>query len=127
MPRRAYAYELSVAEVGPAWDPEYLRAPETVKREVRRWIVLYGLRAKDEDLAAGLDREGRALTPVTQATRENRVSAMGPADPNAPALMPAYAVSRTRLLLEGEPSKGPELIGYRTARPGAPALPLTWL
>lgn len=107
MAKRAFAYSLTVGQVGPVHDPDYLRASSAVKAEVKRWIVVYGLKEKDRDLAAGLDKEGKPLRPIALATRAHRESAMGPADPNAPPLMPAYAVSRTRLLLEGEPtSKG---------------------
>jgi hypothetical protein len=100
--RRAFAYTLTVSQVGPANDPEYIRAPAHVKDEVRRWIVVYGLKEKDADLAQGLDARGKPLKPVKPATAEHRDSEQGPADPMAPALMPASAVSRTRLLLEGE-------------------------
>lgn len=102
MARRAFAYTLTVSQVGPANDPDYQRAPAHVKDEVRRWIVVYGLKEKDADLAAGLDVKGKPLKPVKPKTADDRDSEMGPADPSAPALMPAYAVSRTRLLLEGE-------------------------
>jgi hypothetical protein len=40
MARRAFAYTLTIAQVGPANDPDYQRAPEHVKAEVRRWIVV---------------------------------------------------------------------------------------
>jgi hypothetical protein len=60
------------------------------------------LKEKDADLSQGLDARGKPLKPVQPKTAEDRDSEMGPADPSAPALMPAYAVSRTRLLLEGE-------------------------
>lgn len=105
MPGRAFAYRITLSEVGLTRDPDFLRASPAVRAEVLRWLVVLGLKEKDHDLAAGLDAGGAALTPVSEATRKHRVSAMGPADPNAPALMPAYAVSRTRLLLEGEPTK----------------------
>jgi hypothetical protein len=103
--KRAFAYSLTLSQVGPTSDPDFVRAPQEVKDEVKRWVVVYGLKEKDHELAAGLDVHGRPLAPITEATRKYRESAMGPADPNAPPLMPAYGVSRTRLLLEGEPTK----------------------
>jgi hypothetical protein len=101
---RAFAFSITLSQVGPVYDPDWLGASDEVQDEVRRWIVVYGLKEKDADLAQGLDRNGQPLVPITEATRKNRMSAMGPADPDAPPLMPAYAVSRTRLLLEGEPT-----------------------
>ena len=102
--RRAFAYSLTLRQVGPATDPAFAGAPRAVRDEVKRWIVVYGLKEKDADLAAGLDRHGAPLASISPATREDRRSEMGFADPDAPPLMPAYAVSRTRLLLEGEPT-----------------------
>jgi hypothetical protein len=102
MAKRAFAYSITIAQVGPVHDPDYVSAPKSVKDEVRSWIVVYGLKEKDHDLAEGLDRYGRPLRPISPLTKKYRKSAMGPADPNAPPLTPAYAVSRTRLLLEGE-------------------------
>ena len=102
MARRAFSFVLHLNQVGPVFDPEFLQAPASVRGEVLRWVLVYGLKEKDADLAAGLDRHGAALAPIAASTREHRESAMGPADPDAPPLMPAYAVSRTRLLLTGE-------------------------
>ena len=103
--KRAYAYRISLAEVGPVHDPAFIEATPELRKQVCQWIVVLGLRAKDDELARGLDRFGAPLTPISAATRKHRESAMGPADPNAPPLMPAYAVSRTRLLLTGAPTK----------------------
>lgn len=102
MPRRSYAYTITVEQVGPAFDPDYLRSSASVKAEVKRWIIVYGLKEKDADLAAGLDVKGQPLAPLSLETIRHRDSDMGPADPYAPPLMPAYATSRTRLLLTGE-------------------------
>ena len=99
---RAFSFEVTVGQVGPASDPVYLRAPKAVKDEVNRWIGIYGLKEKDAELAAGLDRRGVPMRAVLATTARNRVSEMGPADPGAPPLMPAYGASRTRLLLTSE-------------------------
>lgn len=100
--RRLYAYSLTFAQVGPVHDPAFAHAPESVLNEVRKWIIEIGLQEKDRDLAAGLDRKGNPLRPIAPETRAHRKSAMGPADPSAPPLTPAHALSRTRSLLEGE-------------------------
>jgi hypothetical protein len=59
------------------------------------------LAAKDRELAAGLDRYGKPMTPLAASTIRGRRSAMGPADPGAPPLTPAHELSRTRSLLTG--------------------------
>ena len=102
--RRRIGYRITLSQVGPVLDPAWSSAGPGVRAEVLRWVAVFGLKEKDADLAAGLDAKGRPLRPVSEATRRNRRSAMGPADPDAPALMPAYAVSRTRLLLDAEVS-----------------------
>jgi hypothetical protein len=101
--RRKFSFRITLADLGLAGDPSVLAAPPAAKAELRRWVAVYGLKWKDAELAAGLDRFGAPLLPVAESTRRHRRSVMGPADPNAPPLMPAYAVSRTRLLLEAEP------------------------
>jgi hypothetical protein len=68
------------------------------------WVVDLGLRAKDGELAKGLDRDGQPLRPISAKTRKYRRSAMTPdgkGDPSAPPLMPARVLSRTRSLLAG--------------------------
>lgn len=99
---REFSYRITTAQMGVATDPDFLRAPVEARRQVLEWMVRVGLREKDAELAAGLDAKGRRLAPIRPATRKYRESAMGPTDPNAPPLMPAYAASRTRLLLTGE-------------------------
>lgn len=63
--------------------------------EVARW----GLKVKDESIRKGLDIYGEPLAPISERTRNNRVSAMGKAYRNAPPLTPAYGKSRTRSYL----------------------------
>jgi len=100
--RRAFGFEITLAQVGPVHDPAFRAAPDSVKERVKGWIVTVGLEEKDADLAAGLDASGQALAPLEPETRSHRVSAEGAADPSAPPLMPAREHSRTRYLLQGE-------------------------
>lgn len=103
MPSRSTSFRIEGIE--PANDPLWLMTGETVHREFWRAVVVYGIKAKEEELAEGLDRYGRKLTPIAATTRKYRESEMGPADPSAPPLMPAYATSRTRLNLSGRALK----------------------
>lgn len=98
--RRSVTFRVMLSQVGPVHDPAFAAAPQAVRDEVIRWVMVFGLKEKDRELAAGLDRHGVPLAPVSAATAAHRDSEMGPADPSAPPLMPAYAVSRTRLLLD---------------------------
>ena len=68
-------------------------------------VVRFGLLRKDQELAAGIDRFGQPMVPIAPR-RTHRRSAMGPADPNAPPLTPAHALSRTRSLLDGRAHDG---------------------
>jgi hypothetical protein len=81
--------------------PELASQPASVRQEFWREVLRLALLAKDSELAAGLDRFGMPLRPIAESTRRHRRSAMGPADPNAPPLMPARGLSRTRSLLTG--------------------------
>ena len=78
--------------------------PDAVKLQFWGWVVEYGLRAKDRDLARGLDAAGEPLRPILPETRKHRRSEMTPSgkgDPSAPPLMPGRKLSRTRSLLAG--------------------------
>lgn len=103
--RRSNAFRIYLYQVGPIHDPDFMRAPESLKRELLRQVVKIGLEEKDKDLAAGLDRAGNPMRPIKESTRKNRHSATGHADPNAPPLTPAYGLSRTRSLLSGRAMK----------------------
>jgi hypothetical protein len=81
--------------------PELASQPASVRQEYWREVLRLALAAKDAELAAGLDRFGMPFRPIAESTRRHRRSAMGPADPNAPPLMPAHGKSRTRSLLTG--------------------------
>lgn len=82
-------------------EPTDYRARPDLHGEFWRTVVALVLEVKDRELAAGLDAFGQPMTPISKYTREHRKSAMGPADPNAPPLTPAYGLSRTRSLLDG--------------------------
>ena len=85
---------------------EWELAPRTLKRAYWKVYGIAAAKAKDAELAAGLDKDGVPMRPITEATRVARThpyySPMGRADPNAPVLTPCYAASRTRSLLRWE-------------------------
>ena len=82
---------------------EWELAPRTLKHAYWKVFGMAAARAKDAELAAGLDKSGSPLRPITDQTRIARThpyySPMGRADPNAPVLTPCYSASRTRSLL----------------------------
>jgi len=75
--------------------------PDAVKKMYRGWVVQFGLRTKDKDLAAGLDKDGSALKPLLPESIKRRKSQVGPTFKDAPPLEPSYARSRVRSLLRG--------------------------
>jgi hypothetical protein len=80
------------------------RFPDDVRKMYWGWVLELALRAKDRDLARGLDKDGEPLKPISAATRKYRRSAMtasGKGDPSAPPLEPAWQKSRVRSLLTG--------------------------
>ncbi len=74
--------------------------PDSVKQMWFGWVLDYGLRAKDKDLARGMDKNGKVgvLDPKTIKYRKSEV---GPTTKDAPYLTPSYARSRVRSLLTG--------------------------
>lgn len=99
--RQSVAFRVDYFTVEPSHDPEWRRAPNSVKREFHKQLVQHILAYKDDELAAGLDRYGVPMVALSRYTIEHRRSAMGPADPHAPPLQPAHSLSRTRSLLDG--------------------------
>lgn len=93
----AQSFAFKVEGVEP---PGYRDRPD-LHQEFWRTVVALVLSVKDRELAEGKDALGQPMTPISLYTREHRKSAMGPADPNAPPLTPAYGLSRTRSLLDG--------------------------
>jgi len=79
-------------------------APAAQRRDFWAQVTVWVLEAKDEELRAGLDRDGNPMAALAEITRKRRRSAMGPADPNAPPLTPAYGLSRTRSLFSAQPT-----------------------
>ena len=78
--------------------------PDAVRLLYWSWVTTLALKAKDRDLAAGLDAYGEPLRPISKETRKHRVSAMTPSgkgDPSAPPLSPGHKLSRVRSLLAG--------------------------
>lgn len=67
------------------------------------WVRDLALKAKADDIAAGLNKDGKPMTPgVSAKTRKHRKSAMTPSgkgDPSAPPLIPGHHKSRTISLL----------------------------
>lgn len=61
----------------------------------------FGLLTKDASLSKGLSIEGERMR-ISERTRKNRRSAMGPAYYRAPALTPSFEASRTRSYLRAE-------------------------
>lgn len=90
-------------------EPPDLRAyPDPVKIAYWGWVAELGLKAKDAELAKGLDKDGRPLRPIRPKTAKYRRSAMTPTgkgDPSAPPLMPGRSLSRTRSLLAARARK----------------------
>jgi hypothetical protein len=82
---------------------EWEFSPPSLRLRYWKQVGELAAKAKDAELAAGLDRQGRPLIPIAQSTRVRRLdpnySPMGIADPDAPPLTPVYDASRTRSLL----------------------------
>ena len=84
--------------------PDLSSYDASVRKLFWSWVVDLGLKRKDKELAEGLDKNGKPLRAIAQATREHRRSAMTPSgkgDPAAPPLIPGWQKSRTRSLLAG--------------------------
>ena len=75
--------------------------PDPVKLMWWGWVVEFGLRAKDRDLARGLDKDGAPLRLLKPESIRHRKSQVGPTDRYAPPLQPSHARSRVRSLLTG--------------------------
>lgn len=98
---RRYGYRITLRQVGPSGWRSLAPADRSALLQA---LVVISLEEKDADLAKGLGADGEPLVRISEHTRLHRHSEMGPADPNAPALTPAYALSRTRALLVAEAS-----------------------
>src|SRR3954467_10100153 len=99
--------------IAPVNDPAWKAAPEKLRRAFWAEVVKLGREAKDKELAVGMDRFGNPLAPLAPSTVAPRKSAMGPADPGAPPLIPAHGLSRSRALLAGKAFKDHALFYWR--------------
>jgi hypothetical protein len=82
-------------------DNTFKEAGEDVHRSFWRFIVQVGIEVKTRSLLQGLGADGATLRRLTPYTIKHRRSAMGPAEPDAPPLIPAGELSRTIALLTG--------------------------
>ena len=85
----------------PESDWQWAFADEPTRRDFWREVVRLVKIAKQRELAAGLDRFGKPLIPITEYTRRHRKSAMGIPDPNGPVFQPAHDESRTVAWFDG--------------------------
>jgi len=81
--------------------PDLATQPDRVKLMYWGWIVELGLKAKDAELARGLDKDGAKLRPLKPESIKHRKSEVGPTHKTAPPLEPALKRSRVRSLLTG--------------------------
>jgi hypothetical protein len=99
LPGQGVGFWLDWADVEPRDDPAWLWAGTALKGRFRREAAIIAASEWDKSRRKGLDRFGRALALISEHTYNNRRSAMGDADPDAPPLTPAYDLSRTRSFL----------------------------
>lgn len=99
LPGQSVGFWLDWSEVEPRDDPAWLWAGTALKGRFRREAAIIAASEWDKSRRRGLDRFGRPLAPISEYTYNNRRSAMGDADPDAPPLTPAYELSRTRSFL----------------------------
>jgi hypothetical protein len=84
--------------------PDLASYDQATRKLYWTWVLKLALARKDRELAAGLDKDGKPLRPISEYTRKHRRSAMTPSgkgDPAAPPLTPGLQKSRTRSLLAG--------------------------
>jgi hypothetical protein len=91
----------TITGLAPTSDPLWRTAPVATRATYLRACRELVLSEWDRQTAEGLDRDGQPLARLKQSTIRHRRSAMGPADPHAPPLIPAHELSRTRSLVDG--------------------------
>jgi 8-oxo-dGTP pyrophosphatase MutT (NUDIX family) len=96
---RRYGFRVELAALLP---PSAAAAAGPARAALLKTALAIVLEEKDADLAQGIGADGQPLAALAESTIESRHSEMGPADPHAPALIPAHGLSRTRSLLTGE-------------------------
>jgi hypothetical protein len=94
------SFRITLAEVAPA-DPAFARLDARGRAEFLRAVVVFGIEEHKAQTARGIGANGGRLRPLALRTILHRKSAMGPADPHAPPLIPAHGLSRTASLLDG--------------------------
>lgn len=99
LPGQGVGFWLRWEQVEPRDDPAWGVASEAMKGRFRREASIIAAAEWDKSRRKGLDRFGQKLAPISEYTYNNRRSAMGDADPDAPPLTPAYDLSRTRSFL----------------------------
>ncbi len=85
--------------VEPVGDPAWWAASPAQRRRFWRFVADRAEQIYAAERERGIDRHGKRLAALAPYTIEHRHSAMGPADPDAPPLIPAHALSRTVSLL----------------------------
>jgi hypothetical protein len=88
-------------------------ASERTKQRYYQKAAEFALMVKRQEIAKGLDKNGRRLAPISQYTMENRYSEMTPyADPYAPPLIPGHGLSRTSSLLKSRVYLGAVILSW---------------
>jgi hypothetical protein len=100
LPGNGAGFWLPAAEYEPRDDPAWVFADDVLRDRLTRYAGALAAAIWDRARAKGLDRFGVPLAPISPTTRKHRRSAMGPADPDAPPLTPAWDASRTRSFLQ---------------------------
>jgi hypothetical protein len=98
MDRPSYAFTLAGIEPK---DNTFKDAGEDVHRSFWQFVVQVGIEVKIRSLLQGLGADGTTLRRLAPYAIKHRKSAMGPAEPDAPPLIPAGELSRTIALLTG--------------------------
>jgi hypothetical protein len=114
----SFGFWLRPKDIEPTDDVAWSFVDEATRRWFWRQAVLVAGKTLDDSRERGLDRFDQPLKPITEKTRRNRKSAMGTADPDAPPLIPAWALSRTRSLIRTKPVEGQGAWFYYLHGPG---------
>jgi hypothetical protein len=90
----------TVSGLEPTHSPAWHYATREQKAAYMRAVRVLVLTEWDRQIASGIGANGKKLRALSPTTKRHRHSEMGPADPNAPPLIPAYGLSRTRSLVD---------------------------
>lgn len=100
LPGGGYGFLLPWEDVEPRGDAVWSIAGNRAQHRFRQEAARLAAEVWDAARAKGLDRHGKRLARLSPRTVKYRRSSMGPADPKAPPLTPAYDLSRTRSFLK---------------------------